>query len=66
MEQFAYIDIKTELRNASIPTTIKWGIDCFELRSKSSGEYILSLPKTIINIPRSGTIYEDKAILIRT
>lgn len=64
--KYVYIDIKTTLSSSSIQTVATSGEFGFALADPSTGEFILQLPRTIEEIPSSGIIYEDAAVLIRT
>ena len=64
--KYVYIDLKTTLSSSSIQTVATSGEFGFSLVDPSTGEFILQLPRTIAEIPNSGTVYEDAAVLIRT
>lgn len=64
--KYVYIDIKTELSSGSIQTVADYGQYGFVLTDPSTGDFLLTLPQSIQELPHSGTVYEDAAVLIRT
>jgi hypothetical protein len=63
--KYAYIDFKSKLVSGSIRTILHHNSVSWTLIAPETGDFILSLPKEIQQIPYDGIIYEDKSISIR-